>query len=668
MLAFQVVSGPLHTPSGSPKLLRLYKKLCTIGRAVDNDLILADPQVQPSHAYAQLDRLDGDECVVVAVAGELSCAGKRKSRLKLKKGEVLLLGQTELLLVDEAEAKAQLLQQAKLAQLSPLPTSPRPSRRPESLAMDPAAQGAAQSAIGEPAALSAYKKLYEFSERLMHSYELSELLAALVDAVIDVTGASDGFLVLVQDGRPQVRVARNHKRENLGQPEEKLSVSIVDKVLKTEQPLIVSDALSDAEFQNAQSVMHLRLSSVMCVPLRERGHILGALYVGSSGVRNLFQHKDLQVLTVLAAQAGLILRNAMLVRNLQSDNQRLGEELSQLRATSVTGIGAGAGASPAMQEVLRTVRKVAGADVSVLITGETGTGKELIAQEIHRRSSRCKGPMVAINCGAIPEPLLESELFGHVRGAFTGAVAPKLGRFQVASGGTVFLDEIGEMPMGLQVKLLRVLQERAVTRVGDNRAEPIDVRVLAATHRDLPAEIRAGRFREDLYYRLNVVQIHLPPLRERGDDVLILAHYFLRRFADELQLSPRTLTPGAELALRRHPFPGNIRQLENVIKKALVLSEQTELSPEDLGMAAVAQPKVLPLHDAKERFVQKYVSEILALHNGNKTRAAQVLGVDVRTVFRFLHREEGSRSEPESAHSSGVGDGDDVGGDSSATS
>jgi DNA-binding NtrC family response regulator len=247
-------------------------------------------------------------------------------------------------------------------------------------------------------------------------------------------------------------------------------------------------------------------------------------------------------------------------------------------------------------------------------------------------------------------------------------VAPKLGRFQVASGGTVFLDEIGEMPMGLQVKLLRVLQERAVTRVGDNRAEPIDVRVLAATHRDLPAEIRAGRFREDLYYRLNVVQIHLPPLRERGDDVLILAHYFLRRFADELQLSPRTLTPGAELALRRHPFPGNIRQLENVIKKALVLSEHTELSPEDLGMAAVAQPKVLPLADAKERFVQKYVSEILALHNGNKTRAAQVLGVDVRTVFRFLHREEGSRTEPESAHSSGVGDGDDVGGDSSTTS
>jgi transcriptional regulator with PAS, ATPase and Fis domain len=299
---------------------------------------------------------------------------------------------------------------------------------------------------------------------------------------------------------------------------------------------------------------------------------------------------------------------------------------------------------------MRTVAKVAGTDVSVLITGETGTGKELIAQEIHRRSPRKGGPMIAINCGAIPEPLLESELFGHVKGAFTGAIANKPGRFQSAHGGTVLLDEIGEMPLGLQVKLLRVLQERVVTRVGDSRPEPVDVRILAATHRDLPAEIRAGRFREDLYYRLNVVQIHLPPLRERGDDVVILARYFLRRFAEELQMAPRTLSPAAELALRKHPFPGNIRQLENHIKKALVLSDHEPLQPEDLGMAAPpgdapAPPRILPLAEAKERFAQKYVSDMLALHGGNRTRTAHALGVDPRTIFRFLEREADKEAE-----------------------
>jgi transcriptional regulator with PAS, ATPase and Fis domain len=300
---------------------------------------------------------------------------------------------------------------------------------------------------------------------------------------------------------------------------------------------------------------------------------------------------------------------------------------------------------------MRTVAKVAGTDVSVLITGETGTGKELIAQEIHRRSPRKSGPMIAINCGAIPEPLLESELFGHVKGAFTGAIANKPGRFQSANGGTVLLDEIGEMPLGLQVKLLRVLQERVVTRVGDSRPEPVDVRILAATHRDLPAEIRAGRFREDLYYRLNVVQIHLPPLRDRGDDVLILARHFLRRFADELQIAPRTLSPAAELALRKHPFPGNIRQLENHIKKALVLSDHELLQPEDLGMAAPADgpagsPRILPLAEAKERFAQKYVSDVLLQHGGNRTRTAHALGVDPRTIFRFLEKEADKESGP----------------------
>ncbi|MFO0655099.1 MAG: sigma-54-dependent Fis family transcriptional regulator [Polyangia bacterium] len=411
-------------------------------------------------------------------------------------------------------------------------------------------------------------------------------------------------------------------------------------MLRTEQPVIVSDACKDAEFQNAQSVMHLRLTSVMCVPLRERGQLLGALYVGTSDVRRLFRSADLESLTVIAAQAGLLLRNAHLLSELRRDNQRLGVELEQMRSQAIASAGIGLGASQVMQDVMRTVAKVAQSDVSVLITGETGTGKELVAQEIHRRSPRAKGPFVALNCGAIPEQLLESELFGHVRGAFTGAVANKPGRIQAAQGGSIFLDEIGEMPMPLQVKLLRVLQERVIVRVGDTRPEPVDVRVLSATHRDLPTEIRTGRFREDLFYRLNVVQVQLPPLRERGDDVLLLARSFLRRFADELKLPQRTLSVASELAIRHFAWPGNVRQLENHIKKALVMADRGELEPEDLGLVAPSQNEIIPLADAKDRFARQYVLDALAQCGGNRTRAAQLLGVDPRTVFRFLERED----------------------------
>ena len=609
------IPGATASSPGVARRFRLTKRLITIGRSPDNDIVLADPKAHISHAYLQVDQkcdakgepIGFGEYLLVAVGDDFFVNGKKKGKVKLSLGDTLRFGSTELVLCHD----------------------------------DPPAS-ISSSEERDRAALSAYRKLHWFSERLLGRYALGELLSDLVDAVIEITGADRGFLVLLEDGRPRIQVARTARKEAVPDPAREMSDSIVDKVLRTAQPVIVSDALGDSEWSQAESVLHLRLSSVMCVPLREGGNLLGALYVGSSQIKNLFKQGDLELLTILSAQAALILQNARLVSGLKSDNQRLGAELEQLRFGSVVSIGAGAGVSPAMQDVLRTVAKVAGADVSVLITGETGTGKELIAQEIHRRSARRNGPMMAINCGAIPEPLLESELFGYVRGAFTGADRSKAGRFHAASGGTLFLDEIGEMPLGLQVKLLRVLQERAVTRVGDNKPEPIDVRVVSATHRDLQAEIRAGRFREDLFYRLNVVPIHLPPLRDRGDDILILARYFMQRGAAELGIAARSLSPRAEQALLHHPWPGNIRQLENLIKKALVLSDQIVLEPEDLGLVAPtvesAEP-IVPLAEAKERFARKYVLDVLAQNGGNRAKTARDLDVDPRTIFRFLERE-----------------------------
>jgi transcriptional regulator with GAF, ATPase, and Fis domain len=489
--------------------------------------------------------------------------------------------------------------------------------------------------------LDAYVKLFEFSDRLMHVRDLTELLDALMDAVIEITNADKGFLILAEGETLDIKVARNLNRENIADAITQLSDSIIAKVVRSRKPVIISDAMNDDEFSSAKSVMHLKVSSVICTPLLDRGRLLGLIYVGNDSIRDLFQDQTLRVLTVFASQAALIVANALLLNELRHDNKRLNDRLEQYRFGEIVGT------SPPMQQVFRKVEKIAPTDISVLITGETGTGKELIAREIHNRSPRAGKPFITINCGAIPENLLESELFGHVKGAFTGAVANKQGKFQAADGGTLFLDEIGEMPIELQVKILRALQERVVFRVGDTRPEACDIRILAATNRDLEKEIANGRFREDLYYRLNVVNVELPPLRARGDDVLVIARYLLSRYSREYDAKVKGFSPNAAVAVRKHNWPGNIRELENRIKKAIVLCESTVIGPDDLGLTGDVLPQILTLADAKEKFQRDYINEVLALNNGNRTKTARDLGVDPRTVFRHLEKEGGEGETPQ---------------------
>ena len=250
---------------------------------------------------------------------------------------------------------------------------------------------------------------------------------------------------------------------------------------------------------------------------------------------------------------------------------------------------------------------------------------------------------MAVNCAAIPEGLLESELFGHVKGAFTGAVASRPGRFQAASGGTLFLDEIGEMPPSLQVKLLRAIQERVVQRVGEARPEPVDIRVLAATNRNLEEDVKTGRFREDLYYRLNVVAIRLPPLRERGEDVAVLARWFLQRYAVEFESRARGFAPGAVAAIRKYRWPGNIRELENRVKKAAVLADGPLVTAEDLDLGRAELEPAVPLAQAIEEFRKSYISDVLDRNGGNRTKTAKDLDVDPRTIFRHLEKLEADR-------------------------
>jgi transcriptional regulator with PAS, ATPase and Fis domain len=366
-----------------------------------------------------------------------------------------------------------------------------------------------------------------------------------------------------------------------------------------------------------------------------QGNLFGAIYVGNNSFVNAFDEQSLEILTVFAGQAALLVQNAFKVSALTEHTKCL---RASLEATKFGGI---IGACTGMKQVFRQIDKVAQTNVSVLVIGETGTGKELIARELHQRSPRSQAPFIVINCGAIPESLLESELFGHVKGAFTGATQNRDGRFQAAHGGTLFLDEIGEMPLHLQVKMLRVLQDHQVTRVGDNQSEEVDIRIIAATNRNLLELVKESRFREDLYYRLNVVQIDVPALRDRGNDILVIANFLLRKYADLYAKEIQGLTEAAQNALINFPWPGNVRQLENRIRRAIVMCDSDRIRPSDLDLPAEdAEQDIIPLASAIERFRLQYIQNALERNAGNRTKTARELGVDPRTIFRHLEEQK----------------------------
>ena len=336
-----------------------------------------------------------------------------------------------------------------------------------------------------------------------------------------------------------------------------------------------------------------------------------------------------------------ILRRAAEHRKLRVENRSLKQEIRR-REKNVS--SRPVGQAKAWLDVLRLAETVAPTESTVLIQGESGTGKEVVARYIHDLSNRTEGPFASINCGALPESLLESELFGHVKGSFTGAVKDKAGLFTAAARGTFFLDEIGETTPATQVKLLRVLQHREVIPVGATEAQPIDTRLLAATNRDLEEEIKRGNFRGDLFYRLNVIALHLPPLRQRRDDIPLLAESFLRRLADLRTEAPKVLTPAALEALQEYQWPGNVRELENAIERAVILT-----SADEIGVGALpervlerrSEPLVAertPTNPTLEAIERAYILWVLQSEGGNKTRAADVLGIDPSTLYRKLSR------------------------------
>jgi diguanylate cyclase (GGDEF)-like protein len=482
---------------------------------------------------------------------------------------------------------------------------------------------------------------------------LAETLRETVDRCVAVAGASRGLLLLAQGDGWEVEVARSAEGIDLGLGAPDFAASVAAEALdagRTVSRLAGDEGISP-------SAESLGLRAVLCAPLVGEDVPRGVLYVDTQERNEPFDGATLAFFDALVDQVGVALRNATLYEQLLARNSQLRDgvagreaELARVRerwsanqralsgAPSVPGL---VGTSSGMLEVLRLLKSLEGTSVPVVVEGESGTGKELISRAIHDSSGR-EGPLVTVNCAAIAPGLFESELFGHLQGSFTGAHADREGLLEAANGGTLFMDEVGELPLDAQAKLLRALQEGEVRRIGDTVSRPLDVRVVAATNRDLLSMVKEGTFREDLYYRLAVFKLYLPPLRERVEDIPALAEHLLGRLRERTGQA-LTLTPGARRKLARYRWPGNVRQLSNALERASVLAGEGGIEVEHLDLPNPGRPGgdlaelfQLPLKEAKNAFSILYVQEMVRRADGSMPEAAKLAGVTRQTLYRIL--------------------------------
>jgi transcriptional regulator with GAF, ATPase, and Fis domain len=446
----------------------------------------------------------------------------------------------------------------------------------------------------------------EKTRRVNEAEDPAKVLVALLDAAIEATGAERGFLVLAAAaGGFEVQVARSMDAAEIGLPDRTLSASLVKTVLEEGKSVIAAEAREDPRFSEYFSVRNLQLRSVLAVPIARGARVLGAFYLDNRFLAGVFTEEHRAALEMLAGQAALAFENVKFREEVRALNLRLqervevqGKELDGLR-TSMRDLRQETRYAyreifrrrGPMVEALRLVDHAVENTLPVLLEGESGTGKELVARALHFEGPQRERPFVVVNCAAIPEALMESELFGHRKGAFTGAVEDREGLVEAADGGTLFLDEIGDLPLGLQPKLLRVLQFGEFTPLGGGETRRARVRVVAATNRDLRLRVAEGNFREDLYFRLAVFPVRLPPLRDRVEDLPVLAQALVRRFAEEAGHGPRRLSRKAVARLLAHDWPGNIRELENALRRAVLLVAGDVLEAEDLALESRARPE-----------------------------------------------------------------------------
>jgi Nif-specific regulatory protein len=495
--------------------------------------------------------------------------------------------------------------------------------------------------------------LYEVLKVVNSTLDLDEVLNRAMDLVLDRLGAERGMIVLANriTRELEVAVARNLGREDEDEGR-KLSESVVRRVIETREPVLAADALTDGRFAGAESIVARHILSILCVPLAIRDRLAGAIYVDHRKSRHLFGPGELEFLIAFADQAAIAIENARLFGELEAARRSLKEENDSLRHEILSNVSLGSliGRSRAMTDLKQMLEKVAQSPSTVLIRGESGTGKGLVARTLHAISPRRRAPFVHFNCAALPETLVESELFGHEKGAFTGAAGQKPGRFELANHGTIFLDEIGKVSRAVQAKLLRVVEEKEFERVGGTRTLRSDVRVIAATNLDLEEAIRTNEFREDLFYRLNIIPIVLPALRDRWEDIPYLVDHFLGKIGRDLGRGPKDLDPAVLDLFQAYTWPGNVRELEAAIHRAFVLSSGDTLTLQDFDWIALhvrggigkwgSSPRPAAMdglapggyEEALELYDRQLISAALGQCKGKIRETARVLGIARNTL------------------------------------
>jgi len=645
---------------GAHSRLRFSGPTVSVGRALDNDIRLSGSLASRHHC--RLEREGADVWVVdLGSSNGTQVNGERVSRVRLGPGDVVGIGEARLE-VDLGDPRGQSADaQGGYATLE-------------------VGRSTSQS---EEAGLRAFAAI---TRALAQETDLERLLRRVVDSAVALVGAERGFLLLAErdvpgsTGAPQqmkVRVARAFDQSDIPLPDSRLSMGIARRVLEEGRSLLSVDAGRDERFVGMASVEDLRLRSVMAVPIEIDGAPEAILVVDNRLQRGAFGEKQLELVELFAGQGAIAIRNARFLRQLHERNERLARSAEQIRSLNeklgrkvrdrdselaVVRAELGrergrydysniVGASDGIKRIFHELDRVVETQLPVLIQGESGTGKELIARAVHFNGPRKERPFVVENCAALPDTLLESELFGHTRGAFTGADRAKKGLFEQADGGTLFLDEIGDMSAEMQKKLLRVLQEGEVRPLGSATPVAVDVRLVAASHQDLEAMVKEGRFREDLFYRVNVLTLRLPALRQRRDDVPVLAEALLARAAREAGKPVPSLSHEVLACLSAYDWPGNVRELENEMRRVVLLAEEV-VALENLsetvrsggGAGSGAEATIVPdaplgdLRGAVARFEKRAIATALAQAENNKSRAAKDLGISRFALQRKMEK------------------------------
>ncbi len=661
LMAKLVVTKGIHAGSE----FYLNKKTDFIGKKGNNNLIIADRSVSREHAQI---KYENDKYILTdlnSTNGTFINGIEIKSKILEDrdeiwlgtsvlvfhfKEEIVIVGQDETTEITEITMVQQLIsvkeQFANLCNSIKRINIKDDSAKQEFRTIERSAERLQEifEAIEE-----AYKRLsvlYRISEAINSAVnDPKELLDLIMDSTLDVIKGERGFIMLINEKNILVpKVARGMMQTELeDEARTAISWSIARNVMKVHTPVLTDNAQVDPRFGEQDSVITQNIRSVMCVPLMNRKELLGIIYVDNRLEIGSFSKDDLNLLTAIADQSGVAIANARLIEKIRKSEAELRERNKRLELELSQDLHFGeiVGTSKEINKVIELVERVAKTDAGVLITGENGTGKGLLARAIHSQSLRHNKPFVVVDCGSLSNGVLESELFGHERGAFTGAIKQRIGRFELANGGTLFLDEIGDMSITAQMRLLRVLEERVFERVGGTRTISIDVRVISATNQDLLKAIEEGHFREDLFYRLNVVSIELPPLRKRKEDIPLIANHFLQIFANEMGRNIECFDDKAMEKFIAHNWSGNVRELKNVIERAVIMAKNQIVTADDIFLIDKSKSKTIQenlLGKTLEEIEKEAIIRALENNDWNKTKVAKVLKIADSTLYSKIKK------------------------------